>query len=401
WKRYNVWMDLKSLTRLAARGVSFMESYSANPVCTPARAALFTGRTTCETGVIANEMGIRSDIPNLGQWLGGEGYETVYCGKWHVPRSYSFDIPGFTVLPGGLGGQGTLGDQAVSSACEGYLHNHKGDDPFLLVASFLQPHDVCNWVQRHRDTPDELPFPEIEDELPPFPDNFVFDPREPKTARFPRVEGWSERQWRYYIWSYYRMVEEVDYEIGRALQALDDSGQADDTIVIFASDHGEGRGRHQTVTKNFMYEESVKVPLILAGPGVPENVQDSDHLISGLDVMATMCDYAGIEIPEHNRGFSLRSIVEDQQVEWRDFVVAEVARDHGRMIRTRDYKLIAYRNDPVTQLFDMKNDPGETVNLAGDEKYVGIFEEHRNLLETWEAQLDHAPNALPPFKVAI
>jgi len=390
-----------NLDRLARRGVSFMESHSTNPVCSPARSSLFSGRTSCETGVIVNSLPIRPEIPNLGQWLGKEGYETVYCGKWHVPGSYGYDIPGFTVIPGGLGGQGTLGDQAVSSACEGYLRNQRGEDPFLLVASFLQPHDVCNWIQRHAAAPDTLPYPEIGDSLPPIPANFHFDPAEPQGGRPSRggPAKWSERQWRYYLWSYYRMVEEVDHEVGRVLDALEDTGQADNTVVVVTADHGEGRGRHQSVLKNFLYEEAVKVPLIVSCPSrMAEDVQDRKHLVSGLDVLATMCDYAGLRPPDGNRGLSLRPLLEQNKTDWREFVVAEVRRDTGRMIRTADFKYIAFRSDPVDQLFDMKNDPGETKNLARETKYSSVIRDHRKLLEDWEAHLDHAPNALPPFR---
>ena len=212
-----------NLDRLVRRGVSFLESHSTNPLCSPARSSLFTSRTTCETGVIVNGKPIRSGIPNLGEWLKQEGYETAYCGKWHVPGAYTMQIPGFTVIPGGLGGQGTLGDQCVSSASEGYMRNRRSEKPFFLVSSFLQPHDVCNWTGRRKRRPEPLPFPEIADSLPPLPPNFHYDPKEPKRGAPGRIpgEGWTEQQWRYYIWSYYRMVEEADHEVGRVLRALE------------------------------------------------------------------------------------------------------------------------------------------------------------------------------------
>jgi arylsulfatase A-like enzyme len=396
------WVNTPNLDRLTQRGISFSESYSTNPVCSPARSSIFTGRTTCETGVIKNNLAIRPDIPNLGQWLSKEGYETIYCGKWHLPASYSGSVPGFTVIPGGLGGQGTLGDQAISSACEGYLHNRNADSPFLLVASFLQPHDVCNWIQRHSDAPSQLPFPELENELPPLPPNFKYDPREPSSASPARGQArkWSELQWRYYLWSYYRMVEEVDHEVGRVLNALADTAQADNTLIIFTSDHGEGRGRHQTVTKNFLYDEAAKVPLIMSWPErIPEGISNQTHLVSGLDIMATICDYIGIRPPKNNRGLSVRPLAEGKKPQWREFVVTEVRSDRGRMIRTPEFKYIAYRNDPIQQLFDMESDPGETRNLIGVPEYEKTAKDLGKLLESWESHLDHSPVALPPFKV--
>jgi len=204
-------------------------------------------------------------------------------------------------------------------------------------------------------------------------------------------------QWRYYIWAYYRMVEEVDAEIGRVLQALEDSGQADNTIVIFTSDHGEGRGRHQMIVKNYLYEEAVKVPLIFSCPGrMGEGVQDREHLVTGADIMATVCDYAGVKPPSKITGGNLRPLLEGKKAQWREFAMAEVSlsgRLPGYMIRTPAHKYITYRGDPVEQLFDMKKDPGETKNLAGESSHAHVIEAHRRLLREQWARLDMAPNA--------
>ncbi len=380
-----------NMDRLVRSGVAFMQSHTSNPLCSPARSSLFTGRPTSETGVIVNGLPIRESIPNLGQWLGQAGYEAVYVGKWHLPMSFTYNVKGFTVIPAGLGGQGTLGDGATSRACQGYLLNRERNKPFLLVASFLQPHDICQYVTMHARAPDELPYPEIAKSLPKLPPNFTFDEREPRAIKGKRYHTWSAQQWRYYIWSYHRMVEEVDAEIGRVLQALDDSGQADNTVVVFTADHGEGRGRHQMVTKNYLYEEAEKVPLVVSCPKrMRADAKDDTHLVSGLDVMPTMCDYAGLAPPQNTRGKSLRPLLEGKPTQWRDFVPAEVAIT-GRMIRTSGYKYIAYQGDPVEQLFDMKNDPWETKNLAGESRHAATLTEHRKLLEDWTARLDVAP----------
>ncbi|MDH7571794.1 MAG: sulfatase-like hydrolase/transferase, partial [Armatimonadota bacterium] len=150
-----------NLDGLVRGGFTFMQSHSTDPVCSPARSSLFTGRMPSETGVVANELAIRAGMPNLGEWLRQEGYQTVYAGKWHVPHSYPAQVPGFLTLRTGIGGQGNIGDAAVSRACQGYLRQRSGTDPFFLVASFLQPHDICQFVSMHRNTPDTLPYPEI------------------------------------------------------------------------------------------------------------------------------------------------------------------------------------------------------------------------------------------------
>ena len=384
-----------AMDRLVSRGTAFLQSHSSNPLCSPARSTIFTGRPTLETGVVVNNLRIAPQIPNLGQWLGQEGYQCVYVGKWHLNRSFTYDIPGFHVIPAGLGGQGELGDGAISRACEGYLHQRSHSDPFLLVASFLQPHDVCQFVSMHAEGIEQLPYTGISDRLPPLPANHQFDPREPERLRRSRRVSWSELTWRYYLWSYYRMVEMVDAEIGRVLRALEDSGQAENTLIVFTADHGEGRGRHQMVLKNYLYDESLKVPLVVAYPNhAAENVRDSKHLVSGVDVVPTVCDWAGVKAPPKQRGRSLRPLLEGKSPEWADFVAAEVQRT-GRMIRSDRYKYVTYEGDPVEQLFDVRTDPGETRNLAGESKLAGVVEDHRKMLRDWQASLEVAPVKLP------
>lgn len=388
------------MDRLARRGTCFTQSHSTNPLCSPARSSMFTGRPTSETGVYANNLAIRRGMPNVGQWLRQESdYETVYAGKWHVPRGFTHDVPGFQVISTGIGGQGNLGDATTSTACEGYLRTRNDSKPFFLVASFLQPHDICEWLRLHQ-SPEapELPYPELAEKLPPLPRNFGFDEREPDAMKSRRAgnEGargkWNEQKWRYYIWSYYRHVEMVDAEIARILDALDDTGLADNTVVIFTSDHGEGTAHHQMTRKNSLYEEAVKVPLIVSMPGhIPENHVDRHTLAAGYDITPTICDVAGVTPPPDCRGRSLRDALEGKP-DQRECCVAEVLNNTGRMVRTPKYKYIAYKDDPVEQLFDMDVDPGELNNLADEARYGDELRQHRRLLAHWEAHLDVAPN---------
>ncbi|OPZ14400.1 MAG: Choline-sulfatase [candidate division BRC1 bacterium ADurb.BinA364] len=377
------------MDRLAARGVSFWESHSANPVCCPARAAWFTGRATCENAVAMNSYPIAADMPDLGQWLGANGYETAYVGKWHVParnQAASFNVS----FPNS--GQGEFGDEAVARAAEAYLHQRSGAKPFFLTVGFLQPHDICYWLQRNEHPFSRAMWPEIRDALPPLPPNFEFDPREPRVPASRQVGAdWSEDHWRFYLWSYCRHVEMVDACLGQVLDALEDSGQAENTLVIFSADHGEGQACHKKVLKGYLYEQALKVPLIVSLPGGGDSGRiDRRHLVSGLDLAPTLCDFADAAPPPRMRGYSLRPLLEGRPVEWREFVVAE-SHIVGRAIRTADYKYIAYSDDPVDQLFDMKNDPWETRNLAAEGASAAIVEEHRRLLADWEAALEKAP----------
>lgn len=384
---------------LMQHGVSFTQSYSSNPVCSPARSSIFTGRMTTETGVVTNGKRIRKDIPNIGQWFSEKAtYETVYAGKWHLPGTHQLDIEGFRVIHTGIGGHGILGDASTSRACEGFLRNRGKERPFLMVASFLQPHDICEWLRLNTYDPQKLPYKGLMQELPPLPKNFDYDHYEPdylnktRQSREPFVKGWDNLQWRYYLWSYYRHIEQVDAEIGRILQVLKEEDYAKNTVVVFTSDHGEGLGHHQMVRKSSPYDEASRVPLIISFPGnIQENAVDTAHLVSSVDIVPTICDLVGIKSPMHMRGMSLKPILEGNAPTTRDFVVTELPGNRGRMLRTTEYKYVTYAGDPVDMLFNMKSDPGETRNLIGGPAYATILSDLKKTLIAWEKNLGVAP----------
>lgn len=183
---------------------------------------------------------------------------------------------------------------------------------------------------------------------------------------------------------YYRLVEIVDAEVGRVLAALDKAGLGDSTLVVFTADHGEMMGSHHMKTKQKLYEEAAAVPLIVATPGGKAGV-DAQHLVSGLDIMPTMLDYAGITAPASLRGTSLRPLVEGKTVPWREFVASEnVSGGEARMIRTARYKYILFaEGDTREQFFDMEKDAGELRNLVNESSLVPEVARHRDLLKQW------------------
>jgi len=391
--------DVRSphLDRLIAGGATFLESHSTNPVCSPARSSIMTGLMSTETGVISNGRPIHSSRRNLGQWFGARGYETVYCGKWHLPGGYQPRVPGFHTLPAGKG-QGDLNDTLVSHACEAYLRSRPKQKPWLMVASFLQPHDICYWGNvRQRRMPKGLPFEPLQGKLPALPPNNTSRPKAPKWLDARRVDDYSPEQWQYYLYIYARMIEMLDADVGRLLRAVEDSGQAENTIIVFTSDHGDGRGRHKHVSKWYPYDEAMKVPLIVSYAGrITPGTVDRTHLVSGTDIMPTLCDYAGIEAPKPCTGMSLRPILERRDVTWRPYLVADYG-PAGHIVRTARYKYATYKGDPVEQLFDMQADPWETTNLYEQAKYAPVLAEHRKMLAAFQSTLDRvAPTAGPP-----
>lgn len=399
---------------IADSGVRFDRSYCASPVCGPARAALITGRMPHELGTDVNGIGLPPTCRTLGHLFREAGYESAYVGKWHLPQSFIWDADtdahGFRFLTFPRPEHPQLGvatDGPTAEAAAAFLRERRRHDrPFLLTVSLHNPHDICHAVSQGRIEPRSA------EAGPELPENFPRDPDEPAfitDCRQRRHYGneqnqtgwWSTSHWRGYLHHYYRLVETVDAQVGRIMQALRESGLAHDTLVVFTSDHGEGVAAHQWVVKLMLYEEPVTVPLVLSWPGViGEGRVDRTHLASAIDLLPTMCDYAGIAVDASVSGVSLRRVIEQPDRPGRPYVVAELQPDThdsaklGRMLRTPRYKYVAfsYGRHPE-MLFDVISDPGELRNLARLPEAEPILREHRQRLKEWIAERgDHFPS---------
>ncbi len=397
----NPWLRTPAMDSIAAAGVSFTESYCTYPLCSPSRSSLWTSRMPHETGVRNNGAPIPEAMPHLGQLFSKAGYRAAYAGKWHLPNN---NVTGFEQLTRKIGqtsekdlAPGAKNDPGVTDACVEFLGKQK--DPFLLVASFINPHDVCQFIRAHEGS--RAPYADVA-KYPPAPENMGVDPDEPEFIQYHRTNNqnlgsnavWIMSQWnrddmRFYLHSYYRLVEDVDRQVGRVLDALRKSGQFDNTLIVFTADHGEGQGRHRWAQKLGFYEEPVKVPFSIAGPGIKQRgAWDRRTLVSGLDVVPTVCDYAGVKPPALMRGRSLRSAIEGKPLD-RAFVVSELSeydeKEHqGRMLRTARYKYVVFNGGKrPEQLFDLQFDPGEVCNLAAGAGAKAVLGEHRDLLARW------------------
>lgn len=391
---------------LAAAGVRFENSYCTTPVCGPSRGSLLTSRMPHETGVEINGQTLDPAIPNMGEIFREAGYHTAWTGKWHLPKSYpQGPVPGFEYLPVPEGTKFRLGSQTDGPVADEAIRflRRRHERPFLLGVSLHNPHDIC-WSVR-----EDPPEPIDESVLPPLPANFEVDPNEPEfitACRNREVYGpeilytkdWDRKRWREYLYQYYRHTEEVDREIGRILQALREEGLQDDTLIVFTSDHGEGAAAHRWVVKLMLYEEVATVPLIVSWKGrTPAGRVDATHLVSGLDVLPTMCDYAGVPVGRDFMGMSLRPLIETPDRPGHEFVVTELQSHSqdlsrkGRMLRTARYKYIAFSHGSNREmLFDLDADPGEMNNLALQPSSSAALEHHRELLRKWIAQTqDH------------
>jgi len=382
-----------AMDSLAASGVRFGRAYCTYPLCTPARASMFTGRMPHEVGIDRNNVPIEERFrqEELGHLLSAAGYECVYGGKWHVPEISIPEGHGFrSICP--------FDDVALPHRCREFLEgpHHR---PFFLVASFDNPHNICEWRRQQNVPWGSIGEPPKVEDCPMLPANFAIPPFEPEAIRIITTSNrrmypgpnYSDDQWRRYRWAYFRLVEKVDAQIGQILDALRDTGLADNTLVIFSSDHGDGNSSHHLVQKSFLYEEAMRVPMIVSMPGVTGRGRvDDAHLISAnLDFYTTVCDFSGVEPPAGLKGRSLRPLLDGSDgVDWRDHLVAETHfgshRCDGRMVRTDRYKYVAYTWGAYReQLFDMERDPGEMVNLAVRSTYRDILQQHRDLLRAW------------------
>ena len=249
-------------------------------------------------------------MPNLGQIFREAGYATAFAGKWHLPEvaPASDSIPGFEYLtPDGSKVPVTGFGKVTADKAVEFL-GRKHEQPFLLYVSLNNPHDICLWhAPNEKYTREQLwsiyckdsnaPLPPVVTNLAP-PQNEADFPANSRVGLAPADEDW--RQYRYI---YYRMTEAVDHEVGRVLAALRQGGLKENTIIIFTSDHGEGLGAHGRVGKMMFYDEEAAVPLIVSWKGVtPAGRVDRTHLVSGLDVLPTICDYARVQAPVAARG---------------------------------------------------------------------------------------------------
>ncbi len=393
----NPYLDTPALDSLAAQGLRFERAYVPQPLCTPFRTCLQTGRYPHETGVISNQRKIVGEFPMLGTLMTAAGYTNTYIGKWHVGAT--FEEAGYTGDAADFRPDHKKTEQAVAFL----RRNHR--EPFFLTVSFMNPHNICELArgQELPDGPIGAP-PDDRDALPPLPDNFAVPEHEPTAIRevqrsipvhYPTLE-WDERQWREYLWGYNRLVEKVDAEIGRVLDTLQASAYADNTLIVFVSDHGEGVAMHQWNQKQVLYDQCTRVPMIVAGPDIAPQRVSSELIATALDIPPTLLDFAGGTAPSAMRGMSLRALAADNATTLdRDYVVTETkfARGakplglRGRMLRTRQFKYCVYDvGDNREQLFDMKADPGETQNLAVQSAHQGILNQHRETLRQWATE---------------
>lgn len=425
-----------NLDKLAKRGTSFVRAHIAGgtcgAVCMPSRAMILTGRNPFHLEELGGN--IPENHKTMAEAFKNNGYETIGLGKWHngCPAYARSFTQGAKIFFGGMWDHWNVptcrydptgeydnvinfvvdfykDNQPQAQHCDEFdpgkhsstlltdaaiemLEKNSGTDkPFFMYLAFLAPHDP-------RTMPDE--FRKMYDpEKIKLPPNFqkVIDTnyplmvhRDEHLAAYPRDEKEIKRN----IAEYFAMITHLDYEIGRLLEALHNSGEEDNTIVVFTGDNGLAVGQHGWLGKEDIYEHGVRIPLIMAGPGIQENVKN-DAFVYLYDVFPTLCEKAGIATPDSVDGKSFAHLLSaDNENCFRDELYL-IFDEFVRGVKDNSYKLIEYRNgdndeDKWTFLYDLKNDPWETVNLAGKAEYKEtVLEMRRKLIkhrDEWEEQ---------------
>jgi arylsulfatase A-like enzyme len=375
------------LDALAQRGFVFRNAYcqgSCMPaVCTPSRNMLITGQSFLRWGGSAHAP---DDAANLPASMAAAGYQTYYHGKrqntatrferqFEISQTLDDDN---LERSAGRPGQ-TIADRAID-----FLTTRADPRPFCMWLSFEAPHDPRGAAPEDLATYDRdaIRLPANYLPLHPF-DNGEMLIRDERLAPWPREEAEIRR----HLHEYWAMITGLDRNIGRVLQALRDTGQYDNTLIVFASDHGLAIGSHGLMGKQNLYEHSMKAPLIFAGPGIEAGA--SDALVYLFDIFPTLCELTGADVPEGLDGKSLASVVRGDSTEVRDTVFLAY-RDAQRAVRDGRWKMIRYPQIDHTQLFDLATDPDELHNLAGDADQAERVARMLGMIEAWQRELGDA-----------
>ncbi len=432
-----------NLDRLAKEGMLFRNCFCTNSICAPSRAVILTGKYSHINGVTDNNVEFDGGQQTFPKLLQKAGYETAVIGKWHL-KSEPTGFDYWNILTGPWG-QGEYFDPLFSengkeTKIKGYvtdiitdfsiewLKGRKGDKPFCLLYQHKAPHRGWEPDEKHAKMYEDVEIPEPET----FDDDYKTrsdaarqqemtiehhltpgDLKVPMPAELPGEDsrGWENKgvhgeywspslelygqplkKWKYqrYIKDYLRCVASVDDNVGRLLDYLDRSGLAENTIVIYTSDQGFYLGEHGWFDKRFMYEESLRMPLLVRYPKAIRAGSVNEDIVLNLDFAPTLLDFAGVARPEDMQGESFRRLLAGESMkDWREAMYYHyyeypgwhaVKRHYG--IRTKRYKLIHFYYDiDAWELYDLQKDPHELNNVYDEAEYRPVVQRLKADLE--------------------
>jgi len=435
------------MDRLAAEGMQFSNAHCSQAVCTASRNSLLSGLHPASTGWYGSTSAMRRSYEEvmgehtmLPQYFREHGYKTLAVGKvfhsgvsdykertedfwdevgdeYRVSKElkargsgyggtkfYPFPKEGTQIVnhygPDFDNGQslcwgaldredmpdGKMFDELIADWAVDQLEREH-DKPFFLAVGFVRPHVPYTAPKEYFDlydfdTIDETAVPDDEmSDIPLMGKSIAYGTI--KTGDHYAVVNLSDTYWRELIYGYLACVSFVDDQLGKVLHALEDSRYADNTIVVLWSDHGQNLGEKKHWRKQSLWEESTRVPLFVKVPGHPSAGQQTQRVVSLLDVYPTLVDLCGLPMPAKLEGQSLAPLLENPEQAWNRPVLSTwYYRNHA--VRSEDWRYIRYR-DGSEELYDHRTDPGEHVNLAAHPDYAGVIAEHRKWLPRADA----------------
>jgi len=407
------------LDALVRSSTTLTRAIAPNPICVPSRAEIMTGCDGFRNGVrgfggerMNSELVLWADAMRragyhswyVGKWMNdgkpvSRGYEEsrgLFAGgggRWAVDgvdyhgrpitgyRGWVFQTDDGRLLPEkGVGLTPNISKHFADAAIS--FINRKPKRPFFLHVNFTAPHDPLLMPPGYEGKypPDAIPLPP--NFLPRHPfDHGNLEGRDERLLPWPR----TPEDVREDLAVYYAVISHMDEHLGRILAALETTGQAEGTIVIFTSDQGLAMGSHGLRGKQNMYEHTVGVPLIFSGPGIPKGRRSSAQCYLR-DLYPTVCDLVGIAIPETVQGRSLAPVLQGQASSVRPHVFGYF-KDFQRMIRTDKWKLIHYPHLDKYQLFDLANDPCELKDLSAEPGCRAVVADLQAKLKAWQKEV--------------
>ncbi|HUZ47359.1 MAG TPA: sulfatase-like hydrolase/transferase [Terriglobia bacterium] len=398
-------MRLPNREVLESHGIRFTRAFCTAPQCSASRAAMLTGLYPHEAGVVTNvdksSLGraLSPQIPTLGKVFQQAGYKTGYLGKWHLRNGIASGCPGGNDNCGlrayGFDDYRFFSGAKLAGAAADWIRN-QSSEPWLLIVSFPYiPHNMYTAVRKMSRIKVR---PGVR-----LPENFDDDLRlkpPPQEQFLTRDQGrvslkWGKDDWLRYRTYYLQLIEEADSYVGVILGALHAASRAEDTIVVYSSDHGDMGGAHHLPFKGpFMYDELLRVPLTFSCPRLFPKPVVSNSLVSTLSLAPTLCSMAGTALPAPVPGKDISILFSNP----RETVEAEIfaeyySKQHWvnpiRTIRTLDWKYnlyVAPGQELYAELYHLRDDPGELHNLARDPSAENARKDLRHRLLEWRMQ---------------
>ena len=442
----NTKIHAPNLNKLAAESVVFQKAYVTQPVCTPNRSAVMTGLWPHTTGCTKNNIPLPAGIPCLPELLSDLDYRTAYMGKWHLGDEI-FAQHGFeewVSIEDGYGSGYSPGrDRAARSDYHHFLieHGYQPDSGGQFSRAFAARRPIehckpkflelkaCDFLRRHRDEPfilyvnflePHMPFfGPLDDEHDPMqielPANFADPLEENEPLRYRLIReycrakyGETEADFRQLIARYWGLVTQVDRSVGAILKALDELGLAENTIVVYTSDHGDMMGSHHMVEKSVMYEEAVRIPWLIRVPYLRIKHQLVEQPVSQIDMVPTLLDLLGLRRELNVPGQSLLPLIKGGQVaqdhayiQWNPNSGAlkikaggtkltskddlkPTENEHSRAVISPDGWKLCLSDVDKSQLFNLRKDPGETTNLFGSDLHRDIIARLTRNIHQWQ-----------------